>query len=105
MSGFVAELMVFVGFANSDAYGFNFKLIVILLMAIGVILTGMGKDGAEGLLKMKQKGASTIGQEEASCVVYGMPKAAVDLQAVDKLLPTSKIPQTIQELVEKIAWK
>ena len=52
--------------------------------AVGVILTGMGRDGAEGLLAMRQAGASTLGQDEASCVVYGMPKVAFELQAVQK---------------------
>lgn len=50
--------------------------------AIGVILTGMGGDGAKGLLEMRQAGAYTIGQDEASCVVYGMPKVAYDIGAV-----------------------
>ncbi len=52
--------------------------------AIGIILTGMGRDGAEGLLKMKQSGAFTIGQDQQSCVVYGMPKEAYKLGAVDQ---------------------
>lgn len=50
--------------------------------AIGIILTGMGKDGAKGMLAMKESGAKTIAQDEKSCVVYGMPKAAVDMNAV-----------------------
>ena len=50
--------------------------------AIGIILTGMGRDGAKGLLKMKNAGARTIGQDESTCVVYGMPKAAYDIGAV-----------------------
>lgn len=50
--------------------------------AVGIILTGMGKDGADGLLAMKKAGARTIGQNEASCVVYGMPKVAYDIGAV-----------------------
>ena len=50
--------------------------------AIGIILTGMGRDGAKGLLKMKKAGARTIGQDESTCVVYGMPKAAYDIGAV-----------------------
>jgi two-component system, chemotaxis family, protein-glutamate methylesterase/glutaminase len=62
--------------------------------AVGVILTGMGRDGAEGLLAMKQAGASTIGQDEASSVVYGMPKAAHEIGAVDQQLPLSVIAQT-----------
>ena len=52
--------------------------------ATGIILTGMGADGAEGLLKMRQRGAYTIGQDEASCVVYGMPKKAFELGAVTR---------------------
>jgi two-component system chemotaxis response regulator CheB len=58
---------------------------------IGIILTGMGKDGAEGLYQMKQKGARTIGQDEVSSVVYGMPKVAYEKGAVDKQAPISKV--------------
>ena len=50
--------------------------------SVGVILTGMGRDGAEGLLEMRQAGAQTFGQDEASCVVYGMPRAAFEIGAV-----------------------
>lgn len=67
--------------------------------ALGIILTGMGKDGADGMLAMKQKGAMTIGQDEESSVVYGMPKVAYDIGAVDKQLPLSKIPQGILKLL------
>lgn len=63
--------------------------------AIGVILTGMGADGAKGLLNMKKSGAITIGQDEASCVVYGMPKIAYDIGAVDKQVTLSKIANSI----------
>lgn len=63
--------------------------------AVGVILTGMGKDGAQGLLEMRRAGASTIGQDEASCVVYGMPKAALDCGAVEVELPLAKIADQI----------
>ena len=59
--------------------------------AIGVILTGMGYDGARGLLAMKRKGARTIGQDEKTSVVYGMPKAAYDLGAVDQQATLEKI--------------
>jgi two-component system chemotaxis response regulator CheB len=52
--------------------------------AVGVILTGMGRDGAQGLLAMRQAGAHTLGQDEASCVVYGMPKAAFETGAVER---------------------
>lgn len=54
--------------------------------AIGVILTGMGSDGAKGLLLMKQAGATTYAQDEKSCVVFGMPKAAIEIGAVDRVL-------------------
>jgi two-component system chemotaxis response regulator CheB len=63
--------------------------------AIGVILTGMGKDGAQGLLDMKNKGAYTLGQNEATCVVYGMPMVAYDIEAVSKQLALSDIPREI----------
>jgi two-component system chemotaxis response regulator CheB len=59
--------------------------------AVGVILTGMGRDGAQGMLAMRQAGARTIGQDEASCVVYGMPKAALENGAVERQLPLSRI--------------
>lgn len=65
--------------------------------AIGVILTGMGADGAKGLLAMRNAGARTIGQDEASCVVYGMPKVAYDIGAVEKQLPLHKIANGIIE--------
>ncbi len=70
--------------------------------AIGILLTGMGHDGAFGMKTIKKRGGNTIAQDSSSSVIYGMPKAAVDLGAVDKLLPTKKIPQTIQELVERL---
>ncbi len=59
--------------------------------AIGVILTGMGADGAKGLFKMHLSGAKTIGQNKETCIVYGMPKVAFDMGAVDKQLPIDKI--------------
>lgn len=67
--------------------------------AIGVILTGMGADGANGLLNMKLKGAETIGQNEASCVVYGMPKVAFDIGAVKYQLDLQLIPGKIYQLL------
>jgi len=63
--------------------------------AIGVILTGMGADGAEGLLAMRQSGAKTIGQDEESCVVYGMPKEAAKVGAVEKVSTLNNIAQEI----------
>lgn len=63
--------------------------------AVGVILTGMGDDGARGMLEMKQAGAATIAQDEASCVVFGMPKEAIKLNGVDRVLPLSRIAQAL----------
>ncbi|MBF0489573.1 MAG: chemotaxis response regulator protein-glutamate methylesterase [Candidatus Omnitrophica bacterium] len=63
--------------------------------AVGIILTGMGKDGAGGLKLMKEAGAFTIAQDEATCAVYGMPKAAVDAGAVNKVLPLQDIPKEL----------
>jgi two-component system chemotaxis response regulator CheB len=63
--------------------------------AIGVILTGMGYDGAKGLLSMKRKGARTIGQDEKSSVVYGMPKVAYNIGAVEKQKSLENIATTI----------
>ena len=67
--------------------------------AYGVILTGMGSDGAHGLKAMKEAGAKTVGQDKTSSVVYGMPKVAFDLGAVDKQLHLDKICDYIQSLV------
>jgi two-component system chemotaxis response regulator CheB len=63
--------------------------------AVGVIMTGMGDDGANGMLEMKQAGASTIAQDEASCVVFGMPNEAIKRQAVDRILPLDAIARAI----------
>lgn len=68
--------------------------------AIGVILTGMGADGAKGLLNMREKGSHTIGQSEASCVVYGMPRVAYEIGAVEKQVPLNRIASTIFSLLE-----
>lgn len=68
--------------------------------AVGVILTGMGADGAAGLLAMRQQGAHTIAQDEASCVVFGMPKEAIQRQAAVKVLPLHRIAE---ELVRHLA--
>ncbi len=63
--------------------------------AIGVIMTGMGYDGAKGILSMRRKGAKTIGQNMESCVVYGMPKVAFDVGGVEKQASLDKIAETI----------
>lgn len=65
--------------------------------AIGIIMTGMGDDGARGMLEMHQAGAYTVGENEASCVVYGMPKEAFKLGGVDIELPLEKIPELIMQ--------
>ena len=65
---------------------------------VGVLLTGMGRDGAAGLLAMKEAGAVTIGQDEASAIVYGMPRAAFELGAVQRQLPLTKIGGTLMAL-------
>lgn len=67
--------------------------------AIGILLTGMGKDGAEGLLQMRKTGARTMGQDEATSVVYGMPKVAYELGAVEKRLPLQEIPRELLKLL------
>ncbi len=63
--------------------------------ALGVILTGMGSDGARGLLEMKQAHALTIAQDESSCVVFGMPREAILLGAADQVLPLGRIPHAL----------
>ena len=68
--------------------------------AVGVILTGMGKDGAEGMRAMHEAGASTLVQDEASSVVWGMPGAAVAVGAVDEVLTLPKIAARIISLYE-----
>jgi two-component system chemotaxis response regulator CheB len=66
--------------------------------AIGAILTGMGRDGATGLLKMRHAGARTVGQNEKTCVVYGMPRVAFELGAVETQLPLNAIGEEILKL-------
>lgn len=70
--------------------------------SVGVILTGMGGDGARELLTMKQAGAFTIAQDEASCVVFGMPKEAIKLGAADRILPLQEIPSAILSHVSRL---
>lgn len=68
---------------------------------VAAILTGMGSDGAEGLLKLKNVGAQTLAQDEASCVVYGMPKEAVRLGAAGKVVPLNQIARTLIQFCSK----
>ena len=68
--------------------------------AIGIILTGMGDDGARGLKEMKEAGAHTIAQDEETCVVFGMPKVAIEMGAVDKVLPLGSIAKYVLSLTK-----
>ena len=70
--------------------------------AVGIILTGMGGDGAKGLLAMRKAGARTIGQDESTCVVYGMPKVAYDLGAVEHQEKLSDIAGRTYALLNKM---
>ncbi|MEI6775867.1 MAG: chemotaxis-specific protein-glutamate methyltransferase CheB [Chloroflexales bacterium] len=70
--------------------------------AIGVLLTGMGRDGAQGMRSIRRAGGYTIAQDEASCTIFGMPKAAIELNAVQAILPPDKI---IEALIAHIAAK
>lgn len=69
--------------------------------AVGVILTGMGADGSKGLLEMRNAGALTVGQDEATCVVYGMPKVAYDIGAVQQQAPVTEIAGRVYNLLSK----
>ena len=69
--------------------------------ALGVILTGIGHDGTDGLLEMKKQGSPTLGQDEATSVVYGMPKSAFDAGAVDTQLALPSIALAINSMVHK----
>ncbi len=72
--------------------------------AVGIIMTGMGDDGAHGLLEMHQAGALTIAQDEATCVVYGMPKEAVKLGAVDAQAGLPQLPEIIRQAPSRATW-
>ena len=69
--------------------------------AVGAILTGMGADGAKGLLEMRESGAYTIAQDEATCVVFGMPKEAIGMGAADTVVPLSQISQVIIKALQE----
>jgi len=70
--------------------------------AIGIILTGMGSDGAEGLLEMRQSGAYTIAQDEATCVVFGMPKSAIAIGGVCEVQPIGAIASTVLDRLNEL---
>lgn len=69
--------------------------------AVGIILTGMGSDGARGLLQMRSQGAGTIGQDEQSCVVFGMPKVAYEMGAVEKQAALRDIPRVAYDMLRR----
>jgi two-component system chemotaxis response regulator CheB len=69
--------------------------------AVGVILTGMGSDGAAGLLRMRETGARTVAQDEKSCIVFGMPKEAIKVGAVEKVVPLDDVTKTVLGMVEE----
>jgi two-component system, chemotaxis family, protein-glutamate methylesterase/glutaminase len=73
--------------------------------ALAVLLTGMGRDGAQGMLALKAAGAVTLAQNEETCIVYGMPRAAVELGAVDKVLPLDLMPHAILHALQSAATK
>jgi len=74
--------------------------------AVGVIMTGMGDDGAQGLGEMKEAGAATIAQDEASCIVFGMPKEAISRDAVSLVVPLEYIASTALHVQSRqAAWK
>lgn len=71
--------------------------------AVGVLLTGMGSDGAEGLLAIRRAGGRTIAQDQATCTIYGMPRVAVEIGAAQQVLPLEEIPGAIQQAVSGMA--
>jgi two-component system chemotaxis response regulator CheB len=81
---------------------FNSVAAVATDKAVGVILTGMGNDGARGLLRMRQSGGRTLGQDEASSVVYGMPKVAYDIGAVERQVPLGEMAGAIETVANAI---
>jgi two-component system chemotaxis response regulator CheB len=69
--------------------------------ALGVILTGMGKDGAQGLLRLRRAGGRTFGQDEASCVVYGMPREAALVGAVEEVVALDAMARRVLSVLGK----
>jgi two-component system chemotaxis response regulator CheB len=66
--------------------------------SVGLLLTGMGRDGAQGLLRLKENGAFTIAQDEQSCAVFGMPKAAISINAANEVLPLDTMPEAVMRI-------
>jgi two-component system chemotaxis response regulator CheB len=80
---------------------FNSVADVVGKKAMGIILTGMGADGAKGLLKMRNAGSFTIAQDEETCVVFGMPREAIELGAAEQVAPLFLIPDLIHQQLQK----
>lgn len=80
---------------------FNSIAVQLKKQAIGVILTGMGNDGAQGLLNMRRHGAKTLAQDQSTCVVWGMPRAAIELKAAEKVAPLFDIADITMRLAKK----
>jgi chemotaxis response regulator CheB len=70
---------------------------------VGVLLTGMGRDGARGLKRIRDAGGHTIAQDEGSCVVFGMPRAAIELGAAEQVLSLNEIPAAVVKLLQRPA--
>jgi two-component system chemotaxis response regulator CheB len=68
---------------------------------VGVIMTGMGRDGAQGLLEMKKAGAWTVAQDEATSVIFGMPREAIELGAVHEIAPLNKLRERVLARIAK----
>lgn len=64
-------------------------------LAMGIIMTGMGSDGAQGMNTIHREGGFTVGQDESSCAVYGMPRACAEMGILDRVVPLSQIPHEI----------
>jgi hypothetical protein len=97
---FHEDVMDFLGFTDVEMqeviarFGVNSSKVEGLINTVSFILTGMGADGAAGLLQMRQAGARTIAQDEKSCVVFGMPKEAIKRGAAEEIVPLNNISAT-----------
>ena len=67
--------------------------------ALGVLLTGMGSDGAQGMKAIKNAGGGTIAEDQSTCVVFGMPRVAIETGCVDRVVPLPDIAQAIMEMI------
>lgn len=101
---------IFIKYQNSNASSFHNPSIDIMMEsvakvvgnhAIGVLLSGMGADGANGMLALKKAGGTTIAQDEQTSVIWGMPKVAIDLEAIKYIVPLQKIPEKILNCIDR----